>query len=68
MDDPCCSLILKVVWVAARKVMAFDLDMVSISCVAPMSPVVKFATRTPPLRGCLNHGLNFTGPMRSRQG
>eukprot|EP00439_Symbiodinium_sp_Y106_P032155 s4992_g3.t2 len=30
----------------ALEVMAFDMDMISISCVAPMSPVVKFATRT----------------------
>jgi len=30
----------------ALELMAFDLDMISINCVAPMSPVVKFATRT----------------------
>ncbi|CAK9023182.1 40S ribosomal protein S6 [Durusdinium trenchii] len=31
---------------AAMELLAFDLDMVSISCVAPMSPVAKFTTRT----------------------
>lgn len=30
----------------ALEVMAFDLDMISIGCVAPMEPVMKFATRT----------------------
>ncbi len=27
------------------QVMAFDLDMISIGCVAPMDPVMKFSTR-----------------------
>ncbi|CAE7667297.1 RPS6, partial [Symbiodinium pilosum] len=30
----------------ALEVMAFDMDMISISCVAPMDPVMKFTTRT----------------------
>eukprot|EP00434_Breviolum_minutum_P008465 symbB.v1.2.007468.t2/scaffold455.1/size335105/16 len=30
----------------ALEVMAFDLDMISIGCVAPMDPVMKFSTRT----------------------
>ena len=36
---------LKVMVIFWRQVMAFDLDMISIGCVAPMDPVMKFSTR-----------------------
>lgn len=49
------------------QVMAFDLDMISIGCVAPMEPVMKFATRClertlAPAMGRLANLLEKLGP------